>query len=173
MGLNKNVVELELNYEKWKELYLEVEKELKEILNEIIIDIQHVGSTAIPMLKAKPIVDVAVAVENLDSVLKYEKLLEERGYSLRNDGGIKGEYLIRKGPEENRTHYIHVVKLNSKRWLELINFRDILLNNPDIKEEYQKLKEELKKQFPEDRKNYTRGKSDYIKKVFHKFDIHF
>ncbi len=170
MGLNKNIVELELDYENWKKSYIEVEKELKEILSEIIIDIQHVGSTSVPNLKAKPIVDVAIAVENLNSILKYEKELTEKGYSLRNDGGIKGEYLIRKGPEENRTHYIHVVELNSKRWLEFITFKNILLNNPDIRDEYQSVKEELKEKFSKDRKSYTKAKNEYISKIFCKFD---
>ena len=112
MGLNKDKVELQEYTTKWHESYLEEEKVLKEVLKDILLEIEHVGSTSIPNLKSKPIVDIGIAVKDLKEVEKYAKALEDAGYNFRYDNGVKGEYLVRKGPEDNRTHYIHIVGIS-------------------------------------------------------------
>ena len=83
MGLNKDKVELENYTSKWKEMYEEEAIKLKEILKDILIDIEHVGSTSIPNLKSKPIIDIAISVKDLKEVEKYTKNLEDDGDSFR------------------------------------------------------------------------------------------
>jgi len=168
MGLNKDKVELEEYTSKWHESYLEEEKKLKEVLKDILIEIEHVGSTSIPNLKSKPIVDIAIAVKDLGEVEKYAKDLEDAGYNFRYDNGVKGEYLVRKGPEENRTHYIHIVELNSEKWLNFILFKRHLLNNPEVVKEYENLKVELSEKFSDDRKSYTAAKNEFIASIIEK-----
>lgn len=168
MGLNKDKVELEEYTTRWHESYLEEEKVLKEVLKDILLEIEHVGSTSIPNLKSKPIVDIGIAVKDLKEVEKYAKKLEEAGYNFRYDNGEKGEYLVRKGPEDNRTHYIHIVELNSEKWLNFVLFKRHLLNNPEVVTEYENLKVELSKKFSDDRKSYTKAKNEFIANIIEK-----
>ena len=168
MGLNKDKVELEEYTTRWHESYLEEEKVLKEVLKDILLEIEHVGSTSIPNLKSKPIVDIGIAVKDLKEVEKYAKKLEEVGYNFRYDNGEKGEYLVRKGPEDNRTHYIHIVELNSEKWLNFVLFKRHLLNNPEVVTEYENLKVELSKKFSDDRKSYTKAKNEFIASIIEK-----
>ena len=165
MGLNKDKVELENYTSKWKEMYEEEAIKLKEILKDILIDIEHVGSTSIPNLKSKPIIDIAISVKNLKEVEKYAKSLEDAGYSFRYDNGEKGEYLVRKGDEDNRTHYIHIVEENSEKWLNFILFKKHLLAHPEVVKEYEDLKVELSNKYKDDRKSYTKAKNEFIANI--------
>ena len=81
---------------------------------------------------------------------------------------IGGEYLVRKGPEDNRTHYIHIVELNSEKWLNFVLFKRHLLNNPEVVTEYENLKVELSKKFSDDRKSYTKAKNEFIANIIEK-----
>lgn len=168
MGLNRLNVELE-NYNKnWKKEFEKEKKLLKKIFGDDAIDIQHVGSTAIPGLKAKPIIDIALAVENLDIALKHREELEKEDYNFRGNAGVEGRYFFAKGKEENRTHYLHIEPINSSNWESHILYKKYLLNNPDTIVEYEKLKEELAEKYPNDRKKYTEGKNNFIQNILKK-----
>ena len=75
------------------------------------------------------------------------------------------EILIRKGSEENRTHFIHVMEIKSKRYINAIKFRDILNSNKDILDKYQNLKRELASKYQDNREMYTKSKAEFINKV--------
>lgn len=165
LGLNKDKVSLSDENPNWKEIF-EMEKEkLQNIIGDKALAIEHVGSTAIPGLKAKPIIDISVAVRKLEDALEFKDAMIVNGYNFRDDGGMKGEYLFSKGPEECRTHYIHVVAEDSKRFHDHIVFRDYLIAHPDVICEYEKVKEELVKKYSHDRKKYTEGKAEFITKI--------
>ncbi len=164
IGLQRKKVVLSPYNPAWKKLYEEEKKLISTVIKEQVLDIQHVGSTSIPGVKSKPIIDIAVGVKTLKDGESCIKPLEKIGYHYKKEVG-KGEYFFVKGGENNRTHYIHLVKLNSKQWENLVFFRDYLCENKKAIEEYNILKEELAEKYKNDRDTYTSKKSIFIKKI--------
>ncbi len=142
---------------------------LRGILGEVVTDIQHIGSTAIPAIKAKPTIDIALAVDHFQDVLAYERELRAAGFYYRPQADIPNQLLFGCGSFYERTgdlqtHFIHVVRANSEDWGNYINFRDYLNSNPSAAKAYEALKESLARQAPVDwgRARYLAGKHDFI-----------
>ncbi len=169
IGLRRKKVVLLSYNPAWKKLYEEEKKLISFVIGEQALDIQHVGSTSIPGVKSKPIIDIAIGVESLKDRDTCIKPLEEMGYQYKNDSGVKGRYFFVKGSEDNRTHYIHLVKLNSEQWKNFIFFRDYLRKNKKAVEKYNILKEKIAEKYKDDRDTYTLRKSIFIKKVIKEF----
>lgn len=168
MGLKVGTVVVEKYNYNWPEEYLLEKKILLEMFNEIAFTVEHVGSTSVEGLSAKPIIDVAVGVKSLSDFEKVKSLfVESEEYSVKDDSTI-GEILIRKGNEDNRTHFIHVMEIDGERYKETMLFRDYLRNNPDEVKNYEDLKIELAKNYSADRTMYTASKNNYIKSVLEK-----
>ena len=166
MSLKMGAVVLE-NYNKnWKSMYEEEEKKLKDLLKDNILEIKHVGSTSIEGLCAKPVIDIMVTVNKLSDVEKFKHLFtKELGYDFRDDGGEKGEYLVRKGTPDARTHFIHIIEDKSERYENFIYFKNYLEKHPEKIEEYRNLKIDLANKYADDRKSYTASKNDFIQEV--------
>ena len=142
---------------------------LKEILGDVIKDIQHVGSTSVLTIKAKPIIDIALAVDSFDDILAYEKELKDTGFYYRPKSDLGEQLLFASGSfyagtGDLQTHFIHVVRTNSMDWINYINFRDYLNRTPSVAKEYEDLKVSLVLQAPIDsgREKYLKGKHDFI-----------
>ena len=165
LGLNKDVVELVPYDKNWAKEFEKEKKKLKKILGSLALDIQHVGSTSIVGLSAKPIIDIAVAVENITVLSKLIGLLSKNGYDVKDSINELGEILARKGTPENRTHYIHIEVINSIFWKNHILFRDYLINHPEYIQKYELLKKEMVERYKNERKLYTASKNDFIKMV--------
>ena len=163
MALEKGKVQLETYNTEWRQMYLDEEKKLKELLGDNVLEIVHVGSTSIVGLSAKPIIDIMITVNNLEDVLNFKHLFTtELGYDFRDDGGIKGEYLVRKGKEEARTHFIHIISKDNIRYDEFTMFKAYLNKHPERVKAYQELKEALADKYSNDRKSYTSMKKSFI-----------
>lgn len=105
LGLQRGIVRLEPHNPEWRELFETEKSALQKILGEKFIAAEHVGSTAIPDLKAKPILDLMLAISNLNDWERLKEPLAKLGYEFRRDFRQKqGHILFVKGPEENRTH---------------------------------------------------------------------
>lgn len=169
LGLKRGTVELCEHEKEW-----EIEAQntifcLKNILGNIARDIQHIGSTSIPSIKAKPIIDIAVAVDDFNAVLALEKELKAEGFYYRPKSDL-GEQLLfaagslYEGIGDLQTHFIHIVKTGSMDWINYINFRDYLNSTPEIAKEYEDLKVHLAEVVPTDsgREKYLKGKHDFI-----------
>jgi GrpB-like predicted nucleotidyltransferase (UPF0157 family) len=144
LGLKRGTVRLMPHNQKWIELFKKEKSDLRKVLGSKFINAEHVGSTAIPNLKAKPIIDLMVAIKNFDDWEWLKEPLSKIGYEFRRDlRQDQGHILFVKGPEDNRTHYLKVTEFDSDFWNEHILFRDYLINNSKYREEYQKLKEEM------------------------------
>ena len=130
---------------------------LKKILGDTALDIQHVGSTSICSISAKPIIDIAIAVNNLNDILPYIDLLKQHNIIFRGEM-IAGEILFVMGDDGIRTHHIHIVKWIGAEWNNSINFRDYLNECPEKAILYDTCKQKLAMQFSNDRKSYTAGK---------------
>ncbi len=145
LGLKRKKVELTSYKPIWKRLYKKEEKLLLKTLGKDILDIQHIGSTSVPGVKSKPIIDIAVGVKSLKIGKKFIGPLKKMGYEYRGNAGVRGRLFFAKGGRNNRTHYLHVEKLNSKNWKNHIIFRDYLRSHKKAVREYKKLKETLEK----------------------------
>lgn len=160
-GLKRGTVKLVPHQIEWSENAENIVKLLKQLLGDTAIDIQHVGSTAISLIHAKPIIDIAVAVRDLKDIFPYAEVLKQHNIIFRGEI-IAGEILFVMGDNNIRTHHIHTVKWNGKEWNNYINFRDYLNAYPDKAKIYDACKQKLAVQFSNDRKSYTAGKQELI-----------
>lgn len=164
MGLKVGTVKLEEYNPKWKDMYLEEEKNLREMFENVALTIEHIGSTSIEGLSAKPIIDIAVGVRHLSDFDKVKEKFMVEPYSVKEDS-TEGEILVLKGNEDNRTHFIHVMEPDSKRYIESILFRDYLRKNIWALEKYEELKKDLAVKYADDRKKYTASKNEFINEI--------
>lgn len=166
IGLKRDTVELHKHDKGWELEAGRTINRLQQILGVIAQDIQHVGSTSIPTIKAKPIIDIAVAVDNFDEVLEMEEELANEGFYYRpnvNENQLLfacGSYY--EGSGDLQTHFIHVVLIDSMEWINYINFRDYLNNKPDVAKAYEDLKSSLAVNAPQKREQYLNGKAEFI-----------
>lgn len=168
LGLERGTVRLCPHEEEWEREAARTVVRLREILGETATAIEHVGSTSIPTIMAKPIIDIAVAVNALSDVLPFAERMRAAGYHLREDR-IGEQLLFAAGPYyegtgTEQTHFIHVVERDGMQWLSYINFRDYLIKRPEVAREYEALKLALAAAAPNDggREKYLAGKRDFI-----------
>ena len=102
MALKRGIVKLEAYNKNWKKEYQKEEKILKDILKDKIIEIEHVGSTSIEGLQAKPIIDILIVIKSFDKISEIEKLLKDYGYINHGDHGIPNRCFFTKGPDDAR-----------------------------------------------------------------------
>ena len=163
IGLKRGSVKLISHQEEWDKNAENVILELKQLFGNAAVDIQHVGSTAIHSIYAKPIIDIVIGLRDLNDISPYMQLLEEHGFIFRGED-VAGQMLFVMGnfEKDTRTHHIHAVKWNGTEWKNYINFRDYLNCHPDKAMIYDACKKKLALQFPDDRKSYTEGKQECI-----------
>ncbi len=159
IGLKRGSVKLVTHQDQWNNEAKRTIKELKDLLGNTAIDIQHIGSTAIASIHAKPIIDIAIGVYNLIDIIPHIDVLGKNGFIFRGED-VPNQVLFVKGDfeKEFRTHHIHVMKWNGTEWNNYINFRDYLNAFPEKAMIYDELKQELAIQFPKERRQYTEGK---------------
>ena len=163
IGLKRGSVKLISHQEEWNKNAEKVILKLKQLLGDAAVDIQHVGSTAIASIYAKPIIDIVIGVRDLNDVVSYVELLKQHDFVFRGED-VEGQLLFVMGDfeKDTRTHHIHVVKWNGEEWNNYINFRDYLNCRPDKARLYDACKKKMASQFPDDRKSYTAGKQELI-----------
>ena len=162
IGLKRGIVKLLPYNPNWQVAFEREKKFLKKELDGLILEIQHIGSTAIPGIVAKPIIDMLIAVNSLSDVSKIRSKLEEVGYEYRENGSDDIQILFVKGPEGKRTYYLHITELGSLEWQNSIGFRDYLRKNTERAKQYSNLKMELASKYSEDRAKYTAGKAAFV-----------
>ena len=174
LGLKRGTVALVPHEAAWEAEAARIIENLKGILGDTAVDIQHVGSTAIPAICAKPIVDIAVAVRSFADINAMQAELEARGFYRRswNDEDQElfacGSYY--DGTGDKQTHFIHVVLDDGTEWRNYLNFRDYLNAFPAEAKAYEALKLSLAAVNPEDagREKYTSGKHDFVREMLRK-----
>ncbi len=160
IGLSNEKISLMPQTELWKKEFSKEKNKLKRRLDDA--EIEHVGSTAIPWVPAKPIIDIAISVE--DPKKAVEKV-EECGYEYMGEKGVEDRYYFVKGTDENRTHHIHLFEDGHQKYKDHILFRNHLIDNRDLAERYGKLKLQLWRKYRGERRKYTEAKSDFIKSI--------
>jgi len=170
LGLKSGATGLSEHDPQWKVNAADTIKRLWDILGSTAKDIQHIGSTSICHIKAKPVIDIVVSVDNFDDVLELSPILENRGFIFRGWEGTEnkqpvfqcGEYISEEKEMRILTHYIHIVKTESQAWHNYINMRDYMNAFPAVALEYETLKLQLANENKNNYYKYHQGKGNYI-----------
>lgn len=123
--------------------------------------VEHVGSTAVPGLSAKPVIDLCVGVRDLSHAGEMVAAMASLGYDYPGDVGIPDDRVFGREPGW-RTHLVHVVVRDGARWQAYLGFRDALRADPHLRDEYETLKQRLARTHAHDRFTYTQEKSAFI-----------
>ncbi len=148
----------------WVKKYEEESFLIRDILADNCIAIYHIGSTSVPGLAAKPIIDIMVTVRSLEKVNRVAEAFSEIGYEYLGEFGIVGRRYLRKGGDE-RIHQIHIFQMND--WNNIgrhLAFRNYMRTHEEERTEYAKLKIELARKFPDDIDGYGDGKENFVGK---------
>jgi GrpB-like predicted nucleotidyltransferase (UPF0157 family) len=149
----------------WRELFKQERRALVERLGHLAPEVEHVGSTAVPALDAKPIIDIAGAVRSTKVVPRLRRPLDGLGYIYGGDAGADGSHIfVKESAPEIRTHHLHVVAIDDPQWREylLFRFRERLRTDELLRTRYAELKKALLQGYAQDRKGYTSGKKAFI-----------
>ncbi|MFC1743276.1 GrpB family protein [Candidatus Riflebacteria bacterium] len=156
------------DYDRSWPLLFEVEREMLCRHATIpFLQIEHIGSTSIPGLAAKPIIDIALGIENLSNAKIYFSFLKELGYLYVPEFEIQlpDRRFFWKGSQMKHTHHLHMCEPQGPTWTDPIIFRDFLRKNPKLALDYAGLKKELARKFPTDLDEYIIGKSNFVSTV--------
>ena len=129
-----------------------------------VAHIHHIGSTSIPNIYAKPVIDMLVEVSAIDQVDAYNGAMAALGYTAMGEYGLPGRRYFRKDNAEGvRTHHVHTFQLGSSEVVRHLAFRDFMRANPDCAQQYSDLKRALAAQHPDDIDGYMDGKDEFVK----------
>jgi GrpB-like predicted nucleotidyltransferase (UPF0157 family) len=143
------------------EAAFELEKaSLQVVVGSYILDIHHVGSTSIPGMLAKPIVDIAIAVANFEEARVCIQPIEALSYVYKAEFGIPHRRYFVKG--HPRIFHVHMCEINYPEWQNLLLFRDYCCQHSDVAKEYADLKMQLATKYPHDRAAYLDGKAAFV-----------
>jgi len=156
----------------WPQMFVKEKDHLLSCLpNKLINRIEHFGSTAVPGLSAKPIIDILVEVTSLEETKRiFVPVLEAQGYDYfwrptwGDDIPPFYAWFIKRDAQGKRSHHIHMVEHDFEHWDRLL-FRDYLIEFSDIAKEYEALKFRLTHEFKNERAAYTRGKTEFIVRI--------
>lgn len=167
LGLKKGSVMLAGYCKEWPALFRVERKLLKAKLGKLPIRISHVGSTAVPGLCAKPILDIMLEVLSLEKVEKAVSRFESCGYLVkpREEDPVPGRLFCSKDIDGLRCFHLHVTEAGSAFSKEHLRFRNILRKDPKAAQAYARLKLRLSKKFPNDRTAYIEGKVKFISSI--------
>ncbi|OGZ42253.1 MAG: hypothetical protein A3C80_01420 [Candidatus Ryanbacteria bacterium RIFCSPHIGHO2_02_FULL_45_43] len=168
IGLKRGTVKLVKHNPTWKQSFEREAKKIRKVFSKDALDIQHVGSTAVPGILAKPIIDIALIVPSLQKTKRYVKKLQALGYELKKNDVKKERLFFTKGPEEKRTHYLHVGENDSGYTEDMILFRDYLRKHKSTAKHYSELKSKLAGKYQNTREIYTTKKEKLVKKIVRK-----
>ncbi len=152
---------------RWPRIYEAERARILEAIGPWVAGIDHVGSTAVPNLAAKPIIDILVGLRTLADAVHCIPRLQAIGYEYvpEYEDELPDRRYFRKGPAANRTHHLHMVERDSDFWAKHLLFRDYLRDHPDEARRYEALKRELAVRFTDDRDAYTESKTEFVESV--------
>jgi GrpB-like predicted nucleotidyltransferase (UPF0157 family) len=134
-----------------------------------IIGIEHVGSTAVPGLAAKPVIDLDVVIEDMSRLPAIIKHLDLAGFDYEGNLGVEGREAFRRRFKDGfMTYHMYVCPKDGKGYLEHIAFRDYLRSHPDEASEYEHIKKDLAIRYPDDIDRYLNGKRNFVNMVLDK-----
>ncbi len=153
----------------WKMQFLRIKKEIEAVLGELAISVEHIGSTSVEGLSAKPIIDMDVVIADYSVFPCIVRKLAEAGYIHEGDLGIKDrEAFCYTGKEHLQKHHLYVCPKDSLELHRHLTFRDYLRTHPDAVKAYSAIKEEAARMYPEDIDGYMKHKASCISLLYEK-----
>lgn len=153
------------NYDsRWPQLFETLRSRLSAVLNELADSIEHVGSTAVPGLSAKPIIDIDILLRSSSDLAVVIRKLAEVGYEHRGDLGVSGREAFRANAS-NIQHHLYVCPPSSREYVRHIAFRNHLRAHLADANAYALLKRELASRFGSDRERYNQAKSEFVQRI--------
>ena len=169
--ITKHVVALPYD-EQWKHDFLQIKAELANVLGQLAMEIEHVGSTSVQGLSAKPIIDIDIVIKDYNELEKVISALGKIGYQHEGNLGITGREAFRYDEKEHLCkHHLYVCPEDSPELKRHIAFRDYLQTHPDAVQEYSRIKEEGAQLFPDDIDRYIEHKYPFIEKIYAEIGI--
>jgi GrpB-like predicted nucleotidyltransferase (UPF0157 family) len=151
---------------RWRDVFEAEAKHIAVALGENVVAIHHIGSTAIPNIFAKPVIDLLVEVRDITRVIEQSSAMESLGYQVMGEFGIPGRRYFRKDNHEGiRTHQIHAFKAGSAEVVRHLAFRDYLIAHPEDAQKYSELKRRLAEENSQNMDGYIDGKDGFIKET--------
>ncbi len=152
---------------RWPQLFQAESELIRKQIGSYLDALEHVGSTAVPGLAAKPIIDIMPGLRQLSDARGCIEPLAAIGYEYvpEYENELPERRYFRKGPPEGRTHHVHMVETATEFWQRHLLFRDYLRIHQETAEEYEALKHRLAREHLSDRDAYTSGKTPFIEAV--------
>ncbi len=147
----------------WPKAFRRERARILKTLGDAIVSVEHIGSTAVPGLAAKPIIDIMVGVRELSVGERQAGSLEAQGYVYCGEAGLPGRLFFRKG--NPRSHHVHIVQHEGSVWEPTIFFRDYLRQHPEAAAEYANVKRELAARFRTDIPGYGAAKEPFVERM--------
>lgn len=161
----KRTIEVVPHNRLWAELFEEEAEELVALFGEEVVAVHHIGSTAIPGILAKPIIDILLEVRDIERIDGFNREMVAIGYEPKGAFGIAGRRFFIKRSDTHRTHHVHAFEQGYLAIRRHLAFRDYLRAHPEEAKAYSRLKLELTRRFPHDIEGYMAGKEDFIKEI--------
>lgn len=162
-------VEVVRHNPQWRDAFENEAKHITAALGENIVAIHHIGSTAIPNIYAKPVIDLLVEVTDIIGLDTRSSAMQSLGYEVMGEFGIAGRRYFRKDDQEGiRTHRIHAFEATSTEVERHLVFRDYMIAHPGDAQKYSELKRKLAKEHPYSMESYMDGKDSFIKEMVRK-----
>ncbi len=169
--MKKHVV-VEPYNEAWKTDFIAIKDELEPVLEGLALQIEHVGSTSVEGLAAKPIIDIDVVIRDREDLPTVISALQTLGYTHEGDQGIPGREAFKyTGKEYLRKHHLYVCAQDAAELKRHIAFRDYLRSHPDAVAEYSRIKEAGAKLYPWDIDRYIEHKSPFIESIYKRIGL--
>ena len=166
LGCERHLVRLVPYQSAWAELFRQEAERLSAALGDRVVRVEHVGSTAVPGLDAKPILDIVVAVRDMTDAAVFEDALRPLGYIHKAENDRPGRlYFAKRLPDDRSTHHLNITELGTECWFTHVAFRDYLREHPEAREEYRRLKQDLARRYQHDRAAYQEGKEEFITRI--------
>lgn len=160
-------VELTPPNPKWPQLFVDAAEELKSILQGNCLEIHHIGSTAIPNIYAKAIIDILPVVKNINLIDSLNHKFEKLGYVCMGEYGIPGRRFYWRS-KTKRTHHVHIFEEGSSEIMRHIMFKEYLIAHEPFARAYSLIKCALAEVFPRDIENYVNGKASFVQFIDYK-----
>ena len=162
--MSLRIVEVVPSDPRWPAMFEEEAALLRRVLGEVVKQVHHIGSTAVPGLVAKPIIDILVEVKNLAALDASNDAMRAIGYEPRGELGIPRRRYFPKGGAD-RTHQVHAFVEGDEHVIRHLAFRDFLRTYPETAQEYGELKLAVARECEHDLERYCDGKDAYVKQV--------
>lgn len=160
----------------WVEMYEEEKNLLSSIMGDLIIDIQHFGSTAVKGLSAKPIIDIMIVVNDIVQIDVFNSIMEQYGYNARGENGIAGRrYFVKSNPNnlDIHTHHLHIYQKGNPHISDELIFRNYLRINNEALKEYERVKKEASIKYRFNPKEYAEAKTECVAHIMDKAKAYF